>query len=564
LNRLYHQTINDLDINDIRRYITKIPFVKQIYNIEQGDFLINGKVEIAFEGLVNSLNIEFEIAPQYPLKSYDSESITFRNKELISYNHVMDAGNICIHTSHSTDLEKKLYIDFESLKNWITKYYINKDKDTEYEHIIIKENTVNDQFYGYCFTDCETTFIKDEFGDVNLSYLNAGFYKGKTILNFIVQGFIPINKNVKKCQWSNNYQNRIVSTTGFYYFIEETPAILNKFGFSQWIELGKLIQPDFLNKLHNFEKQQLNKSNNHIIPLFMGYRINDNEIHWQVALLELGKFPLIGVPQKINNVKTGIWNSELTDEKITWGLSRDTSYKYFFGRGAFDEKLTNSKILIIGVGAIGSMIATTLTRGGCRYIDFVDYDVKEPENVCRSEYAFSSGITNKTDELTNILIDISPFVNIKPLNNKYFETLIKTFHSDNKYREKFVNDLNYFDLILDCSTDNDLMFVLNSLDLKTDLVNISITNHAKELVCAFHPNIYRFVNNQFSNILKNDVEDLYNPTGCWNPTFKASYNDINVLVQLALRHINHLYKENRIKNNFVIHEEAGNLKIIEF
>ncbi|MBK7872890.1 MAG: ThiF family adenylyltransferase [Saprospiraceae bacterium] len=65
----------------------------------------------------------------------------------------------------------------------------------------------------------------------------------------------------------------------------------------------------------------------------------------------------------------------------------------------FGEKLTNKKILIIGVGAVGSMIAKTLTRGGCRFIDFVDHDLKEPENICRSEYIFSNGITNKTEEL---------------------------------------------------------------------------------------------------------------------------------------------------------------------
>ena len=42
--------------------------------------------------------------------------------------------------------------------------------------------------------------------------------------------------------------------------------------------------------------------------------------------------------------------------------------------------MMDRKILIIGVGAIGSMVAKTLAKGGCRHIDIVDYDVKEPSS----------------------------------------------------------------------------------------------------------------------------------------------------------------------------------------
>ena len=210
------------------------------------------------------------------------------------------------------------------------------------------------------------------------------------------------------------------------------------------------------------------------------------------------------------------------------------------------------------------MVARTLTRCGCRYIDYVDYDIKEPENICRSEYNIINGITDKTQELNRILSEISPFVNSKPLNNNYFELLIKSYFTDKEYQKTFAKELNNYDLIIDCSTDNDLMYILDSLTLSTEIVNLSITNHAKEMVCAFYPNMYKFVNHQFSSILKNDTEDLYEPTGCWSPTFKGSYNDINVLVQLALRHLNRLFTNKKQKNNFVIKEVDNNLKIIEF
>lgn len=551
-----------MDFELINSTISKIPFVKAIKSIEQREFHIAGNVEILLEETDVPLSFDFRINSEYPLKSYDSESISFSNKELVSYKHVMQNGNVCVHTSHSTNIVEKLIIDFNALKDWIIKYYVNKDKDLNYEHIVINETPINDTYYSFIFTECAETFVKGELGIVNLSLLNDGSLRKKKNFSFFIQKFSPFKGDEKSCFWSPYYQKQGTHLVGLYYFIEDPPVDADGFVYTKWSELN-LSQP-FLNFLHEYERENLKKLNGMVVPLFIGYKTVGTEIHWQAALLEIGRFPIKGIPEKVNDRKTGKWNSFLVDGEIKWGITRNSSYQYFFGRGVFSKELTEKKILIIGIGAIGSMIAQTLTRGGCKYIDFIDHDIKEPENVCRSEYRFANGITNKTTELEKILHEISPFVHSTKLNDNYFESLIKTFYSDKEGQKNIINDLKPYDLIIDCSTDNDLMFVLNALRLEMDLINISITNHAKELICAFHPNIYKFVNNQFSNVLDNDIQDLYEPTGCWNPTFKASYNDINSLVQLALKHINRIVGEEKAKNNFVIHEVDNSLKIVEF
>ncbi|MCO5259727.1 MAG: ThiF family adenylyltransferase [Crocinitomicaceae bacterium] len=551
-----------MDFELINSTIAAIPFVKKINSIERREFSIVGNVEILLEELGTPLTFDFQINSEYPLKSYDSESINFSNKELVSYNHVMQNGSICIHTSHSTSITEKLRIDFNALKDWIIKYVVNKDEDLNYEHIVVTESPINDTYYSFMFTECKESFYKDELGTVKLSLFNDGILRGKKNFNFFIQKFVPINGEPKNCQWNQYYNKQRAHLEGLYYYIEDAPVTNGRFAYTNWSELN--LPQNLLNLLHQHEREKREKLKGRVIPLFIGYKTVGTEIHWQAALLEIGKFPIKGVPEKFNGHKTGKWNTHLVDTEIKWGLTRNSSYQYFFGRGVFSKVLTEKKILIIGVGAVGSIIAQTLTRGGCKYIDFIDHDIKEPENVCRSEYKFANGITSKTVELEKNLYEISPFLNSIKLNDNYFETLIKTFYSDTKRQKKFIDDLKPYDLIFDCSTDNDLMYVLNSLKLETDLINISITNHAKELICAFHPNIYNFVNNQFSNVLKNDVEDLYEPTGCWNPTFKASYNDINVLVQLALKHINKIISGEKAKNNFVIHEADNSLKIVEF
>lgn len=554
-----------LDIDRIRSCILAIPFVNEIYFLIYENLSIKGKIEISFEGL-ESLDFEVYINPPYPFRWHDSETISFINKELIEYNHVMANGAICIHTSHSPIIEKKLQIDFNSLKNWIDKYYIKSVSDENYEHIIVPETTIGDKYYSYMFAETDKPFRKNEFGYVYLSQLRNSVYKEKENLNYLVQRFESHTNAIKKCQWSNTYRDLKVIKYGLYIFTETVPAKHNRFIFNNWLDFQSLFPSNFIQELNRIKKTQ-HKEGNQLIPLFVGYQTVESDVHWNVALLELNKLPIEGVPVMLGGKKTRHWTGNLISQKIDWALSENGSYSYFFGRGSFSPLITEKKILIIGIGAVGSIIAKTLVRGGCKHLAITDIDTKKPENVCRSEYEFSYGICNKTEELANIITSISPHCNIKIMEKDYFGTMIKVFHQDKEAKKKFSNNLNEYDFIFDCTTDNDLMYILNTLELSCNLINISITNHAKELVCAFYPNIYRFVMNQFKNVLNNDVNDLYNPTGCWSPTFKASYNDIDLLVQMALKNINDVFSNKKAINNFTISFEGDNthnLKLKEF
>ncbi|WP_043707281.1 ThiF family adenylyltransferase [Tenacibaculum ovolyticum] len=544
--------------------IEELSFVSIIKEFKSDELSLKGRVSIDFELLNFPLEFDVEISLQYPFKSHDSETINFSNSELLEYKHVMGNGMICIHTSHCIDLKEKLNIDFSSLKNWIVKYYINKEENTHYEHLIVPEHTFKNKKCAFIFTEVDYQFKKDAYGFVNLKFLNEGFFKDIKITNFLTESFTNLSGlKLANCKWSSFYKNISNNYHGVYVYIEESPAILNKFIYNDWKSFKSIFKKNFLEFLYGFEKDCINKKHlGEPIPLYIGYKISENEIHWQVALLEIGKFPIRGVK------KDQKWSTELIDGKITWGISRNSSYSYFFGRGVFSEKITNKKILIIGTGAIGSIVAHTLTKSGCKNIDLCDYDIKEPENVCRAEFQFANGLTGKVEELRSTLSYISPFVEVESsADQAYFEFISKAFFNESIGRQKLEEYLNSFDIVFDCSTDNDLMYVLNKLDLSCDLINMSITNKAQELVCAFYPNIYDFVIKQFSEVLKQDTEDMYNPTGCWSPTFKASYNDINVLVQYALKHINLKYQDDLPKNNFVIEtgsEQEYKLKLKEF
>lgn len=556
-----------VDVKKIEEYITNIEFVSDINNFKNELGVISGTVTISMEELDNPIDFTVTIFPFYPFKNNGTESLKFTNKDLIQYNHVMEDGTICIHTSHSTDIEKKIHIDFLSLRNWITKYYIEDGLDDHYEHIIVPDLPVEDVYYKYIFSDINHTFKKGEFGTVSLTALKAGIHKNKLVSSFILQEVKFQNGNAIAFQWSDYYKKLNKVSDGLFYFAESAPVENKRFAMKDWNLLKSLISDEFLNFLYQFEKRSLRMFRNKLIPLFIGYKISDNEIHWEAIMLKIGEFPIYGEPLIVEGRKTGKWVTEISDGDINWANTRNSSYQYFFGRGTFCEHLIESKILIIGVGAIGSMAAKTLVQCGVKRVDIVDYDIKEPENVCRSEYQFSHGVSNKTDELKQILHSISPHTDVGILKENEFEIALKVFSREKEVKDELKVLFNEYDLVLDCSTDDDLMYMLDSLKLNTELINLSISNHAREMICAFSPNVYHFVKTQYSSLIKNDVEDLYNPTGCWSPTFKANYNDINVLVQFALKQINRIYSGATLKKNFVLttsEEGDFNIKLIEY
>ena len=184
------------------------------------------------------------------------------------------------------------------------------------------------------------------------------------------------------------------------------------------------------------------------------------------------------------------------------------------------------------------------------------FEEVEELSVCRSEYSFYTGISNKTNDLINEMCLISPFFEVAYGGFDYseaFNFFLKTHLTDMNIKSEIEKHLNEYDVIFDCSADSDLLYLLTQLNINSTLLNFSISNHAKQFVCAAEQNRYEFITTQFNGgVLKFDTDDLYNPTGCWNPTFKASYNDINTLVQYALKHINLRFINDKALRNFVI------------
>jgi len=103
------------------------------------------------------------------------------------------------------------------------------------------------------------------------------------------------------------------------------------------------------------------------------------------------------------------------------------------------QNLKNSKVLIVGVGGVGSFAAEFLARAGVGYLTIVDGDVVDVTNINRQLPALHSTVgLSKIEVVGNRLIDINPELNL---------TKVQEFLSPERAFEIVNSDYDY---VLDC------------------------------------------------------------------------------------------------------------------
>ena len=205
---------------DLLDTISSISYASNLRDLNFDKNLVSFNIDLCFEGLTEIITFDVTINSQYPFKFSGSETIIFRNINLIEYSHVMSDGSVCFHNQHCIDFRQKLIQDFDAIKNWITKYIVKEEKDSHYEHLIVNNGAFEGSHYSYQFTDVKESFKKGEFGIVSLKPLIGSPYYQSRISNYLVQSFTDsLSFAIKNCDWNSHYIDSNQSEQGLYVFI---------------------------------------------------------------------------------------------------------------------------------------------------------------------------------------------------------------------------------------------------------------------------------------------------------------------------------------------------------
>lgn len=97
------------------------------------------------------------------------------------------------------------------------------------------------------------------------------------------------------------------------------------------------------------------------------------------------------------------------------------------------EKLSESNVLIVGLGGVGGMAAEMICRAGIGKITIVDNDQIHPSNINRQIFALHSNVgKSKCQIAADRLLDINPKLQLK-VQNIYVkdENIVEILQSDN-------------------------------------------------------------------------------------------------------------------------------------
>ncbi len=162
-----------------------------------------------------------------------------------------------------------------------------------------------------------------------------------------------------------------------------------------------------------------------------------------------------------------------------------TRVELLLGRDALD-RMASQRVILFGVGGVGSWCAEALVRSGVKHLTMVDPDRVNASNINRQLPATQSTIGElKVEVLKKRLLDINPEAEIEAIAQIYTEGTSSTFHLHNyDYIIDAIDTLTHKAhlLVESCKTDAKV-FASMGAGLKMDPTRIHIAEFWKVKGC---------------------------------------------------------------------------------
>ena len=158
------------------------------------------------------------------------------------------------------------------------------------------------------------------------------------------------------------------------------------------------------------------------------------------------------------------------------------------------QSLQSKRVIVFGVGGVGSWCVEALVRSGVRHITIVDSDKVAISNVNRQLMATTKTVGRvKVDALKEHLLDINPHADITALQMIFDETTAESFHLEEyDYIVDAIDSLRDKLLLIECACRTKAKFFSSmGAALKMDPTKIEVAEFWKVKGCplgaAFAP-----------------------------------------------------------------------------
>lgn len=264
------------------------------------------------------------------------------------------------------------------------------------------------------------------------------------------------------------------------------------------------------------------------------------QVHWQGM-----QFPVVSsgteTADGFRTNEMGYWRRDQmkvlrSAMKVEWLPVSNWDRKELSGRGRVDPALADAKILLIGAGALGSVVAEQLVRCGAHYMTVLDGETLVIGNLCRHTLTVKDLSRPKASALVARLNHLSPHANVTAIDDVLSEDA------------EMVKQLVGHDVVIDCTASDDVIDHLAQIPWgkSTLFISASVGLRARRLfyfACrgdTFPGDAFRAAVAPWVLFERRKFADVPLPRegiGCWHPVFPARWDDLSLLASVTVKHI---------------------------
>jgi hypothetical protein len=194
-------------------------------------------------------------------------------------------------------------------------------------------------------------------------------------------------------------------------------------------------------------------------------------------------------------------------------------------------------IAILGVGALGSIVAELLVRAGVTRLTLVDDDVLTAGNICRHSATLAEVGSGKVDVVARRLVQISPHARIVQHGERIPSS-----------PDVLVDLLDSSGIIVDCTGSNDALEMLARAWWPIPRLFLSASvGYAARRFFSFVAFGNQFPIGVFGSMMRPWLAEesaawaahgeFLEGAGCWSPLFPARYDDILLAASACVKKI---------------------------
>ncbi len=206
------------------------------------------------------------------------------------------------------------------------------------------------------------------------------------------------------------------------------------------------------------------------------------------------------------------------------------------GRETFN-KICETRVIVFGIGGVGSWCAESLIRSGIMHLTIVDADVVAASNINRQLPATTSTVgLPKVDVMKTRLLDINPHAHITAINDVYNERTAEKFNLESyDYIVDAIDSLSdKAHLILKATSTNAKFVSSMGAALKVDPTAIKMAEFWKVKGCPLAASLRRkfkksgiYPKRKFKCVYS-DEQPMKNDDTCVDLTGAMSFNKVSI------------------------------------